>query len=181
MPCWRTSRTSSRPALGAARPLELLADRLASTEDDATHELVHALERGTLRLTHLVDNLLESARIEAGSHSIRRRQVALDEVVEEAVEWTSPLLAQRNSGSKSTCPFPCHRSKATRARLVQVLVNLLANANKFAPADSAIRIAGCGGRRRGHLWVEDQGPGLPEIAGRSLFGRFVRSADDHEP
>ena len=31
------------------------------------------------------------------------------------------------------------------------------------------------------LWVEDQGPGLPEMAGRSLFGRFVRSADDHEP
>ncbi|HVG10819.1 MAG TPA: ATP-binding protein [Thermoanaerobaculia bacterium] len=165
--------------------IELLMDRLHERgEDPETAALVLSLERGTLRLTQLIDNLLESVRIEAGQGSIRRRPVALDEVVEEAVSLTAPLIAQRGQHLQVDLPYPLPALIGDAPRLTQVFVNLLANANKFAPTGSEIRV---GGELEDHaiaLWVEDEGPGLPqgeEGEGRSLFNRFVRSAGDEEP
>src|SRR5262245_30070360 len=55
--------------------IELLLDQLPELPIDQIGQLVLALQRGTLRLTQLIDNLLESVRIEAGQHSIRQYPV----------------------------------------------------------------------------------------------------------
>jgi signal transduction histidine kinase len=123
-------------------------------------------------------------RIESGQDSLRRRPVALDEVVEEAVGLTAPLISQRGQRLQVDLPYPLPAMMGDAPRLTQVFVNLLANANKFGPAGSEIRIGGEVGDRAVSLWVEDEGPGLPEDEdgeGRSLFQRFVRSAGEGEP
>lgn len=174
------------PLAAQRASIELLLERLdeldreTSGGDAQTRALVLALERGGLRLTQLVDNLLESVRIEAGHASIRRRPVALDEVMEEAVEMTSPLLGQRGQRLELDLPYPLPEVEGDAPRLTQVFVNLLANANKYAPADSVVRIGGEVGAEVIALWVEDEGPGVPEGAGRSLFERFVRSPGREE-
>lgn len=125
--------------------IELLRDRLLQAPggaDPATRDLMLSLERGSLRLTQLIDNLLESVRIESGQDSIRSRPVALDEVVEEAVEMTAPLLAQRRQEIEVELPYPLPAVRGDATRLTQVFVNLLANANKFAPPGSAVRVGG---------------------------------------
>jgi signal transduction histidine kinase len=165
--------------------LELLRERLAERGegDSETGALFQSLERGSLRLTQLIDNLLESVRIEAGQDVIRNRSVALDEVVEEASTLTAPLLAQRGQTLEVDLPYPLPEVRGDAQRLIQVFVNLLANANKFAPEGSAIHIGGRVEEGAVVLWVEDRGPGLPagEAEGRSLFARFVRSAGGDEP
>jgi signal transduction histidine kinase len=163
--------------------IELLRERLLHDPhgvDPASHALVQALERGSLRLTQLIDNLLESVRIESGQDSIRGGAVALDEVAEEAVEMTAPLLAQRGQAVEVDLPFPLPAVRGDAPRLTQVLVNLLANANKFAPAGSRVRIGGEAEASRVLLWVEDEGPGMPGGAGgaAALFEPFVRRAGD---
>jgi signal transduction histidine kinase len=159
--------------------LELLLDRVQSHgPDPETEALVLSLERGTLRLTQLIDNLLESVRIEAGQDSIRHRPVALDEVVEEAVQMTSPLMVQRNQRIQVNLPYPLPLLEGDAPRLTQVFVNLLANANKFAPTGSEIRVGGELNGTAVSLWVEDEGPGFSQGedgGGRSLFDRFVRA------
>jgi signal transduction histidine kinase len=177
------------PLAAQRASIELLRERLlepSGTEPAAPGEearaLVLSLERGGLRLTQLIDNLLESVRIEAGETSIRSRPVALDEVVEEAVEMTEPLLAQRGQRLEVELPYPLPAVAGDAPRLTQVFVNLLANANKFAPAGSAVRI---GGKVEGGtvcLWVEDEGPGVPGGSGGagSLFERFVRAPGREE-
>jgi signal transduction histidine kinase len=166
--------------------IELLRDRLLQDRgaDGEAADLVTSLERGSLRLAQLVDNLLESVRIESGQDGIRRRPVALDEVVEEAVELTRPLLAQRGQTIEVDLPYPLPPVEGDAPRLIQVFVNLLANANKYAPAGSAVRVGGVVEKGDVSLWVEDEGPGLPagaEGAGRSVFDRFVRSTAGEEP
>jgi signal transduction histidine kinase len=165
--------------------IELLRERLLQDPqgvDPQTHGLVLSLERGSLRLTQLIDNLLESVRIESGQDSIRHRPVALDEVVEEAVEMTAPLLAQRGQEVEVELPYPLPEVQGDAPRLTQVFVNLLANANKFSPPRSVVRVGGAVEEGRIALWVQDEGPGLSgsEAGGGALFDRFVRTAGEGE-
>jgi signal transduction histidine kinase len=158
--------------------LELLRDRLPEEGADEVRELVLSIERGTLRLTRLIDNLLESTRIEAGQDDIRRRPCALDEIVEEAVELMVPLIEQRKQTVEVHLPYPLPQVEGDAQRLVQVIVNLLANANKFSPAGGSIRIGGEVGGDEIRLWIEDEGPGLPAGTVDSLFQRFIRSPNE---
>jgi len=156
--------------------IELLLDQLPDLATDQIAELVLRLQRGTLRLTHLIDNLLESVRIEAGEQAIRRQPVALDEVIEEALEFTRPLLRQQEQEVVVELPYPLPSISGDATRLAQVFVNLLANASKFAPRGSTIRVGGAVEAEHVTLWVEDEGPGMPPLAaGQSLFERFVRA------
>jgi signal transduction histidine kinase len=178
------------PLAAQLASIELLRDRLPELETAAEDRgesgeaagLVGSLERGTLRLTQLIDNLLESVRIEAGEAGIRRRPVALDEVVEQAAELMRPLLGQRRQRLEVELPYPLPSIVGDAPRLTQVFVNLLANANKFAPEGTTIAIRGAVQPTAVALWVEDEGPGLPggSAAGSagSLFERFVRSAGE---
>jgi signal transduction histidine kinase/HAMP domain-containing protein len=160
--------------------IEMLRERAGDLTSAEAQNLLQSIERGSLRLTRLIDNLLESLRIEAGEDSVRRSPVALDQVVEEAVESTGPLLEQREQKLSVDLPYPLPAVLGDATRLTQALVNLLANANKFAPAGSSVRIGGAVREREVELWVEDEGPGLPDGGDRSIFERFVR-APGEEP
>jgi signal transduction histidine kinase len=160
--------------------IELLLDQLPDLQPDQVGELVRSLQRGTLRLTQLIDNLLESVRLESGRAGFRRQAVALDEVVEQALELTAPLIEQRGQEVVVDLPYPLPTVPGDGPRLTQVFVNLLANANKYSPAQATIRIGGAERAGSVVVWVEDQGPGLPEGVGVGRFRPFVRS-EDEEP
>jgi signal transduction histidine kinase len=157
--------------------IELLLDRLPDLSTEQIGQLARSLQRGTMRLTQLIDNLLESVRIEAGKDTIRHQSVALDDVVEAAVELMRPLAEQRHQEILIELPYPLPPIRGDGPRLTQVFVNLLANANKFAPPGSPIRVGGVVHDETIVLWVEDRGPGVPAVVGSSLFERFVRAGD----
>jgi len=167
-----------RTPLAAQRAsIELLLARLPELSADETGRLLLSLQRGTLRLTRLIDNLLESVRIEAGETGVRRRPTGVDEVVEEALEMTRPLLDQRRQRVALRIPDPAPTLLGDAPRLAQVLVNLIANANKFAPEGTEIEIGAAEARGEVRIWVEDEGPGFPDAEGPS-FERFRRAEED---
>lgn len=156
--------------------IELLLDRLPDLSRDEIAQLVRALRRGTTRLTQLIDNLLESVRIESGHDRVRRQPVRLDDVVEAALEFTRPLMDLREQTIVLDLPHPLPEVLGDAPRLTQVFVNLLANANKFAPTQSTITLGGAVAEHSVTLWVRDSGPGLPPAASRDIFARFARVA-----
>jgi signal transduction histidine kinase len=166
------------PLAAQLASLELLLNRLSSLEPEETRKLVVSLQRGALRLTQLIDNLLESVRIEAGRAVLRRREVHVDEVVEEAVEMVRPLADQRGQAIDVQLPHPLPVVSGDGPRLVQVFVNLLANAGKFAPDRTTIRVGADVGDGTLTLFVEDEGPGWSEDVEPQLFEPFVRSTGD---
>jgi signal transduction histidine kinase/HAMP domain-containing protein len=157
--------------------VELMLDGLESMPRERLGELLESLQRGTLRLTRLIDNLLESVRIESGQLGIRRQPVALAQVVEDAEALMAGLLAQRRQVLEVSLPEDLPAIVGDNQRLTQVVTNLLANASKFGPEDSEIVIGAKRIDGRVELWVEDSGPGAPELEGPSIFERFYRSAD----
>lgn len=163
------------PLAAQLASIELLRDGFDTMSTDQQKELVLSLERGALRLTRLIDNLLESVRIESGQLSIRHQSVALTEVVEDSEALVGALLTQRRQRLEVNLPEDLPNVDGDGPRLTQVFVNLLANASKFAPEDSVVRI---GAEVTGEFvtsWVEDEGPGVPEIENNSIFDRFYRS------
>jgi len=165
------------PLAAQQASIELLRDGLDDMTHEALEELVGTLQRGTLRLTRLIDNLLESVRIESGQLAIRRQEVDLAQVVEDAQELVEGLLVQRRQALRVELPAGLPLVRGDAQRLAQVVTNLLANANKFGPEGSEIRIGGATGDGEVSLWVEDAGPGVPEGEGGSIFERFYRSAE----
>jgi len=169
------------PLAAQLASIELLLAGLEQMSPAQQRELVTSLERGTLRLTQLIDNLLESVRIESGQLAIRQQRVALAEVVEDAHSLVASLLAQRRQRLDVDLPEDLPLVSGDKTRLTQVFVNLLANANKFAPEDSVVHIGA--ERRPGEVraWVEDEGAGPAAGAADELFARFRRGSSEPEP
>lgn len=159
--------------------IELLRDGLGVMPLSAQRELVGSLERGVQRLTWLIDNLLESVRIESGQLSIRRHDLQLKDVVSAARELIEPLIVQRGQRLELSSLNELPSIRGDRQRLVQVVVNLLANASKFGPPDSVIRIDGRAiDDAAVELWVDDEGPGPANPDDAKLFEQFRRSGGE---
>lgn len=165
------------PLAAQLASIELLRDGLDTMPSEQQKELVLSLERGSLRLTRLIDNLLESVRIESGQLGIRHQSVALAEIIEDADALIGALLKQRGQRLEVNLAEDLPRVDGDGPRLTQVFVNLLANASKFAPEDSVVRVGAAATGSTVTIWVEDAGPGVPEIETGSVFQRFYRGPE----
>src|SRR6187549_3939141 len=169
------------PLAAQLASIELLREGLKTSPPEKLDELVLSLERGTLRLTRLIDNLLESVRIESGQLDVRRQSIELGDVVEDARVLVEALLRQRQQPLEVSVPAGLEL-QGDGTRLTQVFVNLIANASKFAPEGTPVRV---GARTEGNAisaWVEDAGPGLPEGDAVGIFERFKRGgSQEPEP
>jgi signal transduction histidine kinase len=166
------------PLAAQLASIELLMEGLSTLQPEQQHELVRSLERGTLRLTRLIDNLLESVRIEAGQLGIRHQSVDLHEVVEDAEALVGSLLTLRRQTLEVTLPEDLPLIEGDKPRLTQVFVNLLANANKFAPEGSVVRIGAEAHDTQVLCWVEDEGPGPAAAETDAIFARFQRGSEE---
>jgi signal transduction histidine kinase/HAMP domain-containing protein len=165
------------PLAALLASIELLRDGLNGMPPEAQRELLANVERGVLRLMRLIDNLLESVRIEAGQNSIRQQPVDLSEVIADARDLIEPLLRQRHLTIELDDSGLGGVVRGDAQRLGQVFVNLIANAAKFGPEGSTIRIGGRAGGAQIEVWVEDEGPGVHEGSGSAIFERFQRGAE----
>src|ERR1700736_152021 len=166
------------PLAAQLASIELWMEGLSTLQPEQQHELVRSLERGALRLTRLIDNLLESVRIESGQLNIRHQSVELLEVVDDAQALVGSLLTLRHQTLEVTLPEDLPLIEGDKPRLTQVFVNLLANANKFAPEGSVVRIGAEAHETRVQCWVEDEGPGPAAAETDTIFARFQRGSEE---
>jgi signal transduction histidine kinase len=168
------------PLAAQLASIELLREGLATRTAAQNEELVIALERSTLRLTRLIDNLLESVRIESGQLDVRQQSLDLTDVIDDATGLVDALLRQRSQHIERDLQGDLSLH-GDALRLTQVFVNLLANASKFAPEASTIRVNARREDKHIVAAVEDAGPGLPEGAQQSVFERFERGGVEPAP
>jgi signal transduction histidine kinase len=108
--------------------------------------------------------------------------VDLAEVVEEARALLGSLLVLRRQALDVSLPEDLPLISGDKLRLSQVFVNLLANASKFAPEGSTVHIGARAEGQRVIAWVEDEGPGVSQSDGESIFDRFRRgTGEEPEP
>jgi signal transduction histidine kinase len=170
------------PLAAQLASIELLLEGMETLEPAQQKELVMSLERGALRLTRLIDNLLESVRIESGQLNIRHQSVDLAEVVDDAQALIGSLFTLRRQTLEVSLPENLPYIDGDLPRLTQVFVNLLANANKFSPEGSIVRVGAEAVDGYVLAWVEDEGPGPASGETDAIFARFQRgSGEEPEP
>jgi PAS domain S-box-containing protein len=140
--------------------------------------------RQVRHMTSLVDDLLDVSRVTRGLVTLARAPVAARTIVDEAIEQVRPLFEARRQHLAVRLADPEATVLGDKARLVQVLANLLNNAAKYTPEDRRIEIETRTGNGEGGaslvLTVRDEGIGMePELAGRvfDLFTQAKRSSD----
>ncbi|OZB47466.1 MAG: two-component system sensor histidine kinase KdbD, partial [Thiomonas sp. 14-66-4] len=174
-------RTPLTSLVGAA---EVLASQLAAqcatpcaTQATASAASLHAqaliIMRQARRLAHMVDDLLDMARLQSGQVTLRHDWQSVEELVGSALRAVDPAqLAQHPLHIDLPADFPLVRADAVL--LERVLVNLLDNALKFTPPGTPLGVRAQVQGAEALLTVWDQGPGLPHGRERAVFEKFTR-------
>lgn len=162
------------PLAALKASIELLQREARSLSPQETDTLLGSLHLSVSSLQTLVDNLLETARIESGRFSLSRRVIAFNDVLAESLHIMQPLIDRRQQALTLSVPFFVPPVEGDPVRLVQVIVNLLSNACNYSPIGETIDLRLEVGAAELRLNVEDRGMGVPEDVRSQLFHRFVR-------
>jgi signal transduction histidine kinase len=153
--------------------LELLVDEDADPLTPGQRHFLGVIERNGERLQRLVGDLMVVARGDAGRLGLEKGDVDLGEVAAECVAGVAPLAAER--GLDLAVRHEALPVTGDRARLAQVIDNLLSNALKFTPPGGRIRVRAEIDGDEALVEVADDGPGIGPDDQPRLFERFFRT------
>lgn len=161
-----------RAPVGAMR---LISDALTKGKlaPDKVSEFNQLLSRESSRLSVLIENIMDLARVEDGQRVLRKEELDFADIAEEVSEMMT--MQAREAGITLKTKGSALSANADPVLLCQVLVNLLDNAIKFSPSGSVVTVSW------GEGWsftVADQGPGIPEEQRGQIFERFYRLEDE---
>ena len=163
----RTPLTAVRAGLG------LLESSASERLELPEQQLLHNTRRNVERLRLLIDDLLTSNQIEAGTLYLRHDALDLRTVVLEAISAVYALLQEKKQTLEIHLPEPLPIMGDPR-RLTQVVVNLLANAHYHTSSGTRLAMMGWCTDHEIHLVVSDNGPGIAVEVRDRIFQRFHR-------
>jgi two-component system, OmpR family, sensor histidine kinase KdpD len=152
-----------------------LAESLALTKpplSPAQAETADAIQDEARRMSTLVGNLLDMARIESGHVSLNLQWQPLEEVVGAALDSSRSMLLRHKVEVRIPRDLPLVRFDALL--LERVLVNLLENASKYTPPGSTVTLSAEVIADQLSISVSDNGPGLPKGQEEAVFQKFTR-------
>lgn len=165
-------RTPLAAVVGLADTLDMTPPPLSAQQAEVTQ----AIRASALRMSALVGNLLDMARLESGAVRLRRDWLPLDEVVGSALAACAPALRERPVEVHIDDDVPLLHLDA--ALFERVLVNLLENAVKYTAPEAPIRIAAQVQRDAVCITVDDDGPGFPPGREEAVFEKFERGSKE---
>jgi two-component system sensor histidine kinase KdpD len=135
-------------------------------------DMAAALHDEALRMSALVSNLLDMARIQSGEVKFNLQWQPLEEVVGSALRASGSMLKGHLVRTQLPCDLPLLRYDAVL--IERVLSNLLENAAKYTPSGSRIEISAALHGIWINIMVCDDGPGLPQGREEAVFEKFTR-------
>jgi signal transduction histidine kinase len=155
---------------------ELLAEGRVQDPERQRHFL-NIITAETARLTRLINNVLDFARLERGEKKYHFQQIDLAALARETCETYRPHLEA--GGFSLRCDLPAHPLfvNGDRDALAQVLVNLLSNAEKYSAEKKEVHLAV---ERIGTvvcIKVLDRGAGVPRGCEEKIFEQYFRAHD----
>jgi signal transduction histidine kinase len=139
-----------------------------------TPETYQQIHQEADRLAHLVDDLQELSRVEAGSYPLDIRPVSVSTLVQTTLKRFTAQARAKQIDLRSDLPAGLPPVLADQNRIIQVLTNLVGNALQYTPEGGQVTIQSARHGDAIHLSVVDTGIGIPAEHLQYLFTRFYR-------
>jgi two-component system sensor histidine kinase KdpD len=163
----RTPLASAKAAVSSLRSLDI---QLTAEDHD---ELLATADESLDRLTHLVDNLLDMSRLQAGAMSVFPRPADLEEIIARSLDDIGPPARTVLVDFPEALP----EVMVDPAIMERVIVNLTANALRYSPAASPPLLTASALGDWVEVRVIDRGPGIPVADRDRIFVPFQRLGD----
>lgn len=162
--------------------IDLLLDHSFGPLEPAQRDILHRITKNASNLSHLINDLIDLSRIEAGRLKIDLDSVELGSLFNDMRSLMDVLLAGHDVAFRADLTPGCGRVRADAERLKQIVSNLLVNAVKFTERGSITLHAEPLGSVVA-LSVTDTGIGIPVAAHRAIFEPFrqVHDRSRHVP
>jgi signal transduction histidine kinase/CheY-like chemotaxis protein len=148
--------------------------RLAAGDGPAVEQARAVMERQLGQMVRLIDDLLDLSRITEGRIELRRGRIDLAAAVQDAVETSRPLIAERGHDLAVVLPPRPVHVDGDRTRLAQVFANLLNNSAKYTACGGRIRLTVEPQGSDAVVKVADTGAGIPTERLRDIFEMFTQ-------
>ncbi|WP_432093323.1 ATP-binding protein [Streptomyces sp. bgisy100] len=165
------------PLTSIAGYVELLLDEDTGELAAPQRRALDVVERNTVRLRTMIEDLLTLSRIEAGSYKGIKQVVDVCGIVEAVTDAMRPQAQDKDVELRSACALEPLTANADPDQLDRMLMNLMSNAVKFTPRGGTVTIRAVRTGPDVDLIVQDTGIGIPESEQKHLFTRFFRASN----
>lgn len=152
----------------------LMAGKLGEVSP-AQKERLEKIDKHSNSLTHLINNLLDIARIESGRVQMEIKQISIKELLDSIIDVITPQIKEKNISLKIISKTKIDKIKADHSQLERVFLNLMSNAIKFTPEKGEIVIHIREVEDFIEFSVEDTGIGIPRQDLQKVFEEFFRA------
>lgn len=163
------------PVAALSGGLHLLAKDISP---ERSKDIRTRMDRMLTHLTHLVDDLLDVSRVSQGKISLKKRRIALSEVLQSAIEASQHSLDAGSHRFIADIPGDTIWIDADHTRLAQVVANLLNNAAKYTPPGGTVSLSARVDGGVVEIKVTDTGVGIPPEMQPRIFEIFAQ-VEDH--
>ena len=165
----RTPLTSIRGSLG------LISGGVAGEIPEAVKNLVGIAKTNCERLIRLINDMLDSEKIESGKMRLELKVVDIQPLIQQALAANEGFAGQHRVKLVLEAPAEPLKVRIDSDRMTQVLTNLLSNAAKFSPPGSQVEVRLSRVARSVRVEVVDHGPGIPEEFRSRIFQKFSQA------
>ena len=162
------------PLANIISSLELIAEILPAEPTEPVNKLLQIAGHSSAHMQRLISSLLDINRFESGEGILHKENVDLCRLVDEALVIVEPLLTSKEIVLGKLIEVDTLFINIDADMIKRVLINLLENAIKFSPLHHPITIGVKPGQESALVFVEDEGPGIPEEARDRIFEKYVR-------
>jgi NtrC-family two-component system sensor histidine kinase KinB len=164
------------PLTSIGMSIGLLEERAETKLDDRERELLAAAGEDVERLKHLVNDLLDLSKIEAGKIELNFEAVPVSLLVGQAVQSLKAQAEEKDIELINRVPDHLPDVRADANKVTWVLTNLISNALRYTSAGGHIELKAEPAGSKMHLSVQDDGEGIPYVYQSKIFDKFVQVA-----
>ncbi len=156
--------------------VEMLGASIPDAEKEAAAPFLKIARHSIARIERLINSLLDLNRLEQNQPVTERQAISLELLIEEVMETARPALDGRSQSVETRLDANLRELHVDIDMIRRVLINLVENAAKYTPVNGRI-VIGAGPAADGdfmQVYVQDNGPGIPEIDRERIFDKFTR-------
>jgi two-component system, NtrC family, sensor histidine kinase KinB len=169
------------PLANIVSSLDVLYSMVPEDDKDTVLSILKIAENSTDRIQRLVSSLLDVSKLESGQPVADQKAVDTLELIQSAVHEVTPVASGRHQTLSTDLPEQLSPVWVDEDMAQRVLINLMENASKFSPPKGLIEIGAREENEWIHMWVRDNGPGIPVAEQDRIFDKFTRLHGTSKP